>query len=148
MDHPELLSARQVVTTRLFDSPRELVFAAFSDPAALAAWWGPEGFSNSFQEFDFRAGGIWRFVMHAPDGTDFDNESVFLDVVAPERIAFRHLRPVHEYEATIVLSEQAGGTHLAWKMVFDSVAECHRVRPFVVQANEQNLDRLEAHLRR
>jgi uncharacterized protein YndB with AHSA1/START domain len=142
----ELFSGRELVSTRVFDSPRELVYAAFSDPLALAAWWGPQGFSNSFQEFDFRPGGAWRYVMHAPDGTDSEHESVFVDVVAPERIVFRHLRPMHEYRASILLTEQNGRTGLVWKMLFESVAECQRVRPFVVPANEQNLDRLQAHL--
>jgi uncharacterized protein YndB with AHSA1/START domain len=144
----ESFSERELVSTRVFDFPRELVYMAFSDPLALAAWWGPEGFSNTFQEFDFRPGGVWRYVMHAPDGGDSEHESVFLETVAPERIVFRHLRPMHEYRATILLSEQSERTHLVWRMLFESVAECRRVRPFVVPANEQNLDRLHAHLQK
>jgi uncharacterized protein YndB with AHSA1/START domain len=139
-------SERELVSTRVFDSPRERVYAAFSHPAALAAWWGPAGFSNTFQEFAFIPGGVWRFVMYGPDGQDFENESVFLEVVAPERIVFRHLRPVHEYEMTILLSEESGSTRLTLSMLFDSVAECQRVRRFVVPANEQNFDRLEMYL--
>ena len=83
---PEPESDRELVSTRLLDFRRALVFKAFSDPVALAVWWGPAGFSNTFQEFEFRPGGVWRFVMHGPDGNDFENESVFLEVAAPERI--------------------------------------------------------------
>jgi uncharacterized protein YndB with AHSA1/START domain len=142
----EFVSERALVSTRVFDSRRELVYAAFSDPVALAAWWGPEGFSNTFQEFDLRPGGVWRYVMHAPDGRDSEHETIFLEVVPPERIVFRHLRPMHEYQATIVLSEENGRTRLTWRMLFESAAECERVRAFVVPANEQNLDRLQTHL--
>lgn len=143
----EEISERDVVSARLFDEGRERVFAAFRDPLALAAWWGPEGFSNTFQEFDFRPGGTWRYVMRAPDGAEASHESLFVDIVEPERIVVRHLRPVHEYEATIVLREEGGRTQLTWRMRFESAAECDRVRPFVAPANEQNLDRLQRCLR-
>jgi uncharacterized protein YndB with AHSA1/START domain len=142
----ESFSEREVVSARVFDLPPERVYRAFSDAAALAAWWGPEGFSNTFQEFDFRPGGVWRYVMHAPDGSDTEHESVFVDVIATEKIVLRHLRPIHEYQATIVLKEESGRTHLTWSMRFESAAECQRVRRFVAPANEQNLDRLQAHL--
>ena len=138
--------APELVTTRLFDVRREQVYAAFSNPSALAAWWGPLGFSNTFQTFDFRPGGIWRFVMHAPDGSTSEHECVFLELVAPERIVFRHLRAVHEYQATVTLAEQREGTRLVWQMLFESVEEFERVKPFVPTANEQNLDRLQAYL--
>ena len=62
---------REIVSTRVLDAPRELVFRAFSDPDLLARWWGPEGFTNTFHEFDLRPDGAWRFVMHGPDGTDY-----------------------------------------------------------------------------
>lgn len=64
----------QIVSTRVFDFPRDLVFGAWTDPAHLAHWWGPKGFTNSFHEFDLRPGGNWRFVMHGPDGVDYRNQ--------------------------------------------------------------------------
>jgi uncharacterized protein YndB with AHSA1/START domain len=137
---------REVVTTRLFDAPRERVYAAFSDPAALAAWWGPEGFSNRFLVFEFRPGGRWHFVMRAPDGQEFENESVFLETLWPERIVLRHLRPMHQFDATFRLSDEEGRTRLSWRMCFESSDECLRVRHLVVPANEQNLDRLQSQL--
>jgi len=62
-----------IVGTRVFDAPRALVFEAFSDPIHLSQWWGPDGFSTTTQSFDFREGGVWRFVMHGPDGRDYQN---------------------------------------------------------------------------
>lgn len=79
--HGESASEREPVTSRVLEAPRERVFRAFSDPAHLERWWGPKGFTNTFHEFDLRPGGNWRFVMHGPDGADFPNESVFVEVV-------------------------------------------------------------------
>ena len=57
---------REIVTTRVMDAPRELVFKAWTDPDHLVHWWGPTGFTNTFHEFDLKPGGVWRFVMHGP----------------------------------------------------------------------------------
>jgi uncharacterized protein YndB with AHSA1/START domain len=138
-------SDREIVTTRVLDAPRELVFKAWIDPDRLAQWWGPKGFTNTFQEFDPRPGGTWRFVMHGPDGVDYKNESVFVEIVKPERIVFQHVSgPRFQMTATFV--EQAGKTRLTWRMLFESAAACDRVKTLAVEANEQNLDRLEAQL--
>lgn len=142
------IADREIVNTRLLDVSRDLVFKAFSDPAHLARWWGPEEFTNTFAEFDFRPGGHWRFVMHGPDGTDYPNQSVFDEVVAPERIVFRHLDAVHQFQMTILLTEEAGKTRITWRMLHPTVEKCEQVKPFVLQANEQNFDRLEAELAR
>ena len=142
----EAASDREIVTTRVFDAPRERMFEAFSDPDRLARWWGPTGFTNTFHEFDLQPEGVWRFVMHGPDGTDYTNESVFIEVERPERIVFRHLKPMHRFLMTILFGEEGGKTRLTWRMLFESPAECDRVRAFVGAANEQNFDRLEAQL--
>jgi uncharacterized protein YndB with AHSA1/START domain len=137
---------REIVTTRLIDAPRELVFRAWTAPDHLVRWWGPKGFTNTFHEFDPRPGGAWRFVMHGPDGVDYKNESVFREVVEPERIVFSHLRPMHRFRVTATFADEAGKTRLVWHMLFESVTECQTVGRFAVEANEQNLDRLEAEL--
>jgi uncharacterized protein YndB with AHSA1/START domain len=140
-------SDREIVSTRRFDAPRERVFEAFSDPSRLARWWGPKGFTNTFDEFDLRPGGAWRFVMHGPNGADYQNESLFLEVVKQERIVFRHLSG-HRFEMTITLAEEDGGTRVTWRMRHATAAECAKVRPLAVGANEQNFDRLAAELAR
>jgi uncharacterized protein YndB with AHSA1/START domain len=142
----ELTSDREIVASRILNAPRELVFQAFRNPSHLANWWGPKGFANTFSEFDFRPGGHWRFVMHGPDGTNYPNHSVFDEVVPPERIVFRHLDEMHEFQMTILLTEQGGKTQFTWRMLHPTVEKCERVKPFVVEANEQNFDKLEAEL--
>ena len=87
------IDACDIVSSRLLAVPRERVFRAFSDAEQLARWWGPEGFTNTFHEHDFRAGGAWRFTMHAPDGNDYESHSVFVEVREPERIVFKHCSP-------------------------------------------------------
>lgn len=138
-------SDREIVTTRLLGAPRALVFEAFRDPERLARWWGPKGFTNTFRDFDLRPGGAWRFVMHGPDGKDYENESVFLEVSAPERVVFDHISG-HRFRMTITLSPEAEQTRITWRMLFDTPAERARIEVFAAGANEENLDRLEAEL--
>jgi uncharacterized protein YndB with AHSA1/START domain len=139
-------SDREIVTTRVFDTPRERLFQAWTDPDQIVHWWGPKGFTNTIQEFDLRPGGFWRLVMRGPNGVEHPNESVFVEIVEPERLVFRHLDPVHEFLVTVTFEDLGGRTRLTWSMLFESAAEYDRVKKFVVEANEQNLDRLETHL--
>jgi len=141
----EALSDREIVTTRVFDAPRELVFKAWTDPDHLAKWWGPKGFTNTFQEFDMRPGGVWRFIMHGPDGVDYKNKSVFVEVVKPERIVLQHVSGPR-FQVTAAFAEEAGKTRLTFQMLFETAAECAKVKVYAVEANEQNFDRLEAQL--
>jgi uncharacterized protein YndB with AHSA1/START domain len=138
---------RRIVSTRVIDAPRALVFRAWSEPDHLARWWGPKGFRNTFEEFDLRPGGVWRFVMHGPDGVDYKNKSVFVEIVKPERIVFNHVTgPRFQVTATFV--EEGGRTALTFEMLFATAAECAKVKGYAVDANEQNFDRLEAELAR
>ncbi len=136
---------REIVTTRVLDAPRELVFKAWTDPDQLVQWWGPKGFTNTFHEFDMRPGGIWRFVMHGPNGVDYQNKSVFVEVVNPKRIVFDHVSGPR-FQVVATFAEQAGKTKLTFRMRFESAAECDKVKAFAVEGNEQNFDRLEAQL--
>jgi uncharacterized protein YndB with AHSA1/START domain len=140
------MNDREFVHSRLIDAPPEQVARAFSDPVRLARWWGPEGFSSSFDTFELRPGGRWIFTMHGPDGKDYPNESVFREV-GPQRIVFDHLSG-HHFEMTITFTPQGGKTLVGWRQLFDTAAERERIAPYVSVANEQNLDRLEAEVLR
>jgi uncharacterized protein YndB with AHSA1/START domain len=133
---------------RLIAAPRERVWAAFSDPAVLARWWGPAGFTNTFHEFDFRPDGAWRFTMHGPDGAAYAMDKRFTEIVPPERIVLSHCQTGHDFTLTMTFAPHGERTELWWRMRFDDAAEAAKVRPFVVPANEQNFDRLEAYLSR
>jgi uncharacterized protein YndB with AHSA1/START domain len=137
----------EFVHSRLIDAPRERVFKAFSDRAHLTRWWGPKGFTSTFHEFDLRPGGVWRFVLHGPDGINYANECVFTEVVAPERVVFDHVSD-HHFQMTITFATQGNKTLVGWRQLFDTAAERQRIAGVVVEANEQNLDRLAAEVLR
>jgi uncharacterized protein YndB with AHSA1/START domain len=122
---------RAIIGTRTLDAPRTLVFAAWSDPKHLAQWWGPNGFTTTTHAFDFRAGGVWRFVMHGPDGRDYQNRITFDEIVAPERIVYRHgggddVEPV-QFSTTVLFEDLGRKTKLIWRGVFPSAEERARV---------------------
>jgi uncharacterized protein YndB with AHSA1/START domain len=123
--------ARSLITTRMFDAPRDLVFEAWTHPSHLSHWWGPTGFSITTHAFDFRVGGVWRLTMHGPDGRDYENHVTFDEIVAPERISFHHgeaggVDRVHHW--TYVTFEDVGGkTRLTMSLLFSSVELKERV---------------------
>lgn len=131
-------------STRVFNVSRERLFEAFRDPSQLARWWGPEGFTNTIGEFDLRPGGFWHFTMHGPDGTDYPNTHEFSEVDPPSRIAFVHDAPVHRFRMTMDFTAEDSGARLAWRMEFEDPDEAVKLREFILAANEQNFDRLEA----
>ena len=137
---------REVVSSRLFAAPRELVFGAFLDAESLKQWWGPKGFTNTFHAFDPRPGGQWRFTMHGPDGNHYENESVFVEIVKPERIVFDHGKPMHHFRMNMTFTEEVGQTRLTWRMRFTTAEECARVKSFVAAANQENFNKLAAQL--
>ena len=144
-------SDREIVLTRVFDAPRELVFEAWTDPAQVVHWWGPFGFTTTIQEMDVRPGGIWRFVMHGPDGTDYPNRVEFLEVVEPERLVYSHgpegESPIKEFHVTVTFEDEDGKTQLTMKLVAESAAERDRMVEFgAVEGGWQTLERLGEHL--
>jgi uncharacterized protein YndB with AHSA1/START domain len=135
-----------IVSTRIFAVPRDLLFEMFSNPDHLVHWWGPNGFTNSFHEFDLRPGGAWRFVMHGPDGTEYQMAKDFLEVVKPERIVLLHLQEGHNFQMTMTFEDTPGGSRLTWRMLFEDPEENTRLRGVISEANEQNFDRLGEYL--
>ena len=136
-------SNRQIVTTRILNAPKETVFSAWADPETLARWWGPKGFKNSFHEFDFKPGGNWKFTMHGPDGGDYPNESVYVEIKKQEKIILRHVSRPH-FQLTARFEEvEDNKTKLIFEQLFDTIEEYNKVKVFAVDANEENMDRLE-----
>ena len=149
MTAPSVPARLEIVSSRLFDAPRAAVFEAFEDPAQLRTWWGPQGFTSTIHAFDFRPGGEWKLTMHGPDGTNYDNQSRFVEIEKPARVVFEHLSPVHWFVMTMTFADApAGNTALTWRMVFEATPENEKLTAFLRGANEQNFDRLEAVLRR
>ena len=121
-------------------SPAE-VYAAFASADLLASWWGPEGFSNTFEVFEFTEGGRWKFLMHGPDGKDYLNESVFSALVPDAKIVIQHICPPR-FTLTVELTPVSGGTQLTWEQVFEDAKTTQAVKRRAGLGNEQNIDRL------
>ena len=143
---------REILLTRVFDAPRELVFNAWIDPNHIAQWFGPDGFTTTILGMDVRPGGVWRFIMHGPDGVDYPNKIVYVEIVKPERLVYNHFsEDVDEpgqFHVTMTFAEQAGKTVLSMQMLFETAAERDRVvkEYGAIEGGEQTLDRLAAYL--
>jgi len=144
---------REIVITRLIDAPRELVFTAWTNPDHVAHWWGPKGFTTTIHEMDLRPGGVWRLVMHGPDGTDYPNKIIFVEVVKPERLVYTNSGgkkggPSAQFQNTVTFEEQGGKTKLTMRMVFSSPEELeHVVKVYgAIEGGKQTLERLEEYL--
>lgn len=137
MDNASFFTQRRLPQT----TPAQ-VFAAFADPTRLARWWGPAGFSNRFQVFEFQPGGRWEFVMVGPDGTEYANRSVFAELRPPQRVVIEHRSQPH-FTLTVVLTAEGPDTVIAWTQAFESASVAQSVRHIVEPANEENLDRLQ-----
>lgn len=133
------------VTQREFAATPQAVFAAISDPARLARWWGPAGFRNEFDRFEFQAGGAWEFTMVGPDGARYPNTSVFSRIEPNQMVVIDHTCAPF-FQLTISLMPSSTGTQLKWEQVFADPAVAQAVAHIVEPANEQNLDRLGAEL--
>jgi uncharacterized protein YndB with AHSA1/START domain len=145
---PELTNedeARSIGATRVFDAPRELVFDTWTDAKHISNWWGPRGFTTTTQEMDVRPGGQWIFVMHGPDGTDYPNEIVYLEVVRSERLVYTH-GPAPIFDVTVTFEEIGSNkTRMTMRSFFASAEMRDQVAEEfgAVEGMHQTLDRFE-----
>ena len=123
---------RAIIGTREFDAPRALVFEAWTDPKLLSQWWGPDGFTTTTSAFDMRPGGVWHFVMHGPDGRDYENRVTFDEIVKNERLVYHHgggddVEPV-QFRTTVTFEDLGNNrTRVTLRGVFPSATERARV---------------------
>ena len=106
---------REIVISRVIDAPRELVFEAFTEVRHLSRWWGPEGFTTTTRAFEFRVGGEWVFVMHGPDGTDYQEWISWTEIAPPERIALLHGESSGDpnaFESVLTFEPDGAGTRV------------------------------------
>jgi uncharacterized protein YndB with AHSA1/START domain len=143
---------REVVITRVLDAPRELVFKAWASPEHLDTWFGPEGFRNETLEMDFRVGGVWRFIMHGPDGVDYPNRILYTEIAPPDRIAYIHTDdaepPQTQFQGTVSFIDKNGRTELTLRSAFATAEERDLVvaEHGAIEGGKQTLARLAAYL--
>lgn len=145
---------REIVISRVFDAPRDLVWRAMTDPQHVVHWWGPRGFTTTVEKMDFKTGGVWKHTMHGPDGANYPNKSIFKEIVPHERIVYSHgggreNGPGASFMATWSFDAQgAGKTKVTLRMVFPSAADRDFVaREFgAIEGGKQTLERLSEYL--
>lgn len=118
-------SDREMLYTRIFDAPRALVWKAWTDPEKLAKWYGPDGFSITTHAMQFQVGKFWEYTMHGPDGTDYKNTIVYLEIKEPERMVYKLAgkagdEPVN-FQTTVTFEAiDKSTTRLAMRQIFDT----------------------------
>ncbi len=147
-------SNREIVLSRVFDAPRDVVFDAWSSPEHLDRWWGPEGFRNVTLSMDFRVGGAWRYIMHGPDSVDYPNRMDYTEIAAAERIAYLLSDDVANAEpafdgVTTFAEVSANRTEVTMRVIFESEEERARQIEEVgaIEGGKQTLARLAAYLK-
>lgn len=144
-------SDREMVITRVITAPIATAFAAFSDRDNIGKWWGPNGFTTTTHEMDFRVGGVWRYTMHGPDGADYQNYVTYAEIEKPSRIAYEHgSNPQHpsEFRAVITFKPQGAGTEVSLRMIIGSAEERdHYVKFGAIEGGQQTLERLAQYLK-
>lgn len=141
---------REIVLSRLLNAPRELVFAAWTDPKQVVQWWGPLGFTTTSHEMSVTPGGVWRFVMHGPDGHDYKNKIIFIEVVKPERLVYRHAGEGDtedvRFHVTVTFEAKGSKTLLTMHSLFETAQERDEVvtKYGAIEGGKQHLERLAA----
>jgi uncharacterized protein YndB with AHSA1/START domain len=138
---------RELLITRKLNAPVDLVWEAWIQPEHIANWWGPDGFTTTISKMDMRPGGEWNLVMHGPDGTDYDNKSIFREIVPLKKIVYEHMT-YPWILATIEFEDQGEQTFVKWHMLFESAEVFLQVvKTYKADKGlEQNVAKLDAYV--
>jgi uncharacterized protein YndB with AHSA1/START domain len=137
----------EIFSSRTVNHSVEDVYQAFANPMILKNWWGPHGFTNTIHEFDLIPGGKWTLTMHGPEVGNYENSAVFNKVVPFELVAWKRIsKPLFDME---VAFNKLGPskTLISFRMIFETVDECEKIKKFAIPKNEENFDRLENELK-
>jgi len=142
---------REIVITRVIEAPRELVFEAFTELRHLSHWWGPEGFTTTTRAFEFSVGGEWDFVMHGPDGTDYQEWISWTEIAPPERIAMLHGESRDDpnaFESVLTFAPDGVGTRIEMRTVFPSkeLRDQAVEKYHAIEGGQQTLSKLAAYV--
>lgn len=146
----ESLLPNELIVRRVINAPREMVWKAWSEPERIIKWWGPNGFTNTFDEFNFKEGGVWKLTMHGPDGKNYPNNITFDEIKKPERIAYTHngleSSDLKEFQSIVTFEELGEKTMVTLKAIFASKEECEKQKNVVgaEEGGNQTLSHLAA----
>ena len=148
------VAEKELTAIRIFKAPRNIVWEMWTNPEHITHWWGPQGFSTTTFKMELKPGGVWRFVMHGPDGRDYQNKVVYIDVVEQELLIYKHSGEEDtediNFHVTVNFEESEKETKLTMKMVFETHEELERVsKEFgAIEGLKQTLERLDNYLSR
>ena len=141
-------TANELRFTRSYDAPRALLFAAWTDPRHIGNWWGPAGFTTTTRAMEVRVGGVWDYVMHGPDGTDYPGRAVYREIEKPLRLTFSHVGgraedPHLTCEFCVTFEELGGKTQLTLRMIFPTARAAAHARELGAEGGgTESLERL------
>lgn len=140
------MNNKEIYSSRIINYPVEVVYQAFANPNHLKNWWGPAGFTNTIHEFDLKNGGNWRLTMHGPEKGNYENSSVFQSVIENKLVSWKRLsQPLFDMEIAFDKLDDHQ-TKISFRMMFETVEGCDKIRRFAEPNNEENFDRLELEL--
>lgn len=143
-------SDREINVIRTIRAPVARVFRAFSEPAGLARWWGPNGFTTTTHHMDFRVGGHWHYTMHGPDGRNYPNYVSYIAITPERSIAYDHGTDATNpklFDAVISFTSKGDATEVHLRLILpDAAQRPHFVGFGAVEGAYQNLARLDAYL--
>ncbi len=140
-----------IISTRIINAPRELVYKVLTEPNHIAEFWGPNGFTNTIKSMEVKPGGQWLYTMHGPDGTDYPNRIIYRTVEPPRLLTFDHDNGGEgeidqKFIGEIELWDEAGKTRIELRLIEKSIEARDAIAQYAVEGGRQNLDRLAAHL--
>jgi uncharacterized protein YndB with AHSA1/START domain len=139
-------SNRELQTTAILPAPVELVWKAWTEPGRITHWWGPAGFTSTIHAMNLQQNGEWKLTLHGPDGTNFPNRSVYLEIIPRQKIGFEHFNP--HFFTTVIFTPLDNTTHISWTMLFDTaemfdtIVKAHKAD----KGQEENIAKLRQYL--
>jgi uncharacterized protein YndB with AHSA1/START domain len=148
LDAGSSTSGHELIVSARIDAPRERVFDAFTDRAHIGQWWGPNGFTTTIHEMEVVEGGVWRFMMHGPDGTDYPNRIDYVEVKRPARLCYEHGDDASPHFRTeVTFEEQGGATVVRFHLMCRTQQQLDDMKKFgAVEGGNQTLERLGRYL--
>ncbi|MDE3205259.1 MAG: SRPBCC domain-containing protein [Acidobacteriota bacterium] len=148
---PSTVADREIVVSRVIAAPAEVVFEAFTEVRHLSQWWGPEGFTTTTETFEFRVGGEWVFVMHGPDGTDYQDWITWTEIAPAQRIVLLHGETrgdPNAFESVLTFTPEGTATRVELRTVFPTAEQRNEAAEkfHAVEGAEQTLGHLGAYV--
>jgi uncharacterized protein YndB with AHSA1/START domain len=137
---------KELQTTASFNAPLVLLWEVWTNPEKIVNWWGPNCFTTTIHEMDFREGGEWKLTLHGPDETNYPNRSIYKEILPLKKIVFEHFNP--HFIATVLFESKENGTEIQWNMLFDSpeqfeiIVKAHKAD----EGQKQNIERLQNYI--